>query len=646
MASEEDIIFQLGVSGSNTVVSALDKIDSKMKTIAARHVFSEHVKELDKVEKSLKGINLNAFIDNSDFLQALNTLKSIRKEMESINILSEKGFTLRPKDYSPSRSSVLSNSRNNQNVIRSFIADRDSRRREFVSQIFGNAPLLLGQGSYIPNFSANIDNTGKQDNSSFIGMMRRSNRIKREIAEERARQEEERLNHGQFLPAIFNPSYWKIFSTAWAKGNEDYEPSQSSRRAQFRRNANARKNWIRDHPASEEVVDMDVNGNSASPRRVKRDEYGNPISGSGIRWNRSLVPFGANSGPSWNIPEPKQGLFSGAGGFRGGLMAAMMKNPITAGIAIFLIGLNSALKLFKKITHAIGMMNEAWKVHVASHYAGSSSDDVQGLGAALMPYGGNYETAAGTLRRFRTNLQNMRISGEGGGALEEASVRYGLNILGTEPGGLARPEELLGRIAKLMETLTNDQKVGLADTLGLDKATYELLAHGEENYNQKIKGSQTLLGSIMGYHGAYSKGEQEDSKVGNEAWNSFLIVLKETGGIIIDAIIPAFTIFMDLLSGIFQVINLILKPISAFISLISKVFSTRFWSQYSTADSSYGNPDSDNPTNRNVSYSVTINKVDVNAPSADSEEVANEFNNNIVRTMTTAIKANDNGIMG
>ena len=103
---------------------------------------------------------------------------------------------------------------------------------------------------------------------------------------------------------------------------------------------------------------------------------------------------------------------------------------------------------------------------------------------------------------------------------------------------------------------------------------------------------------------------------------------------------------MDLLSGIFQVINLILKPISAFISDISKVFSTRFWSQYSMTDSSYGNPDSDNPTNRNVSYSVTINKVDVNAPSANSEEVANEFNNNIVRTMTTAIKANDNGIMG
>jgi len=595
MASEDDIVFQLGVSGSDTVISALDKVDSKMKDLASRKVFKGHIEEIKKFQDKLSNINLSTWAGRTGFSKILDDVKTIRKELEIINGITSKGFSIRPPDYLPSKASKLANAQGNQNTINSFIEDRNARRRTFLNDFLrlNNAPLLLGDGTW----------------------------------------------NGP---------------TGFTEGQEDYQPSASSRRAQFRRNANERTNWRREHPAAEDVIDMDLNGSSARPRRARTDEFGNPITGSGIRWNRSLVPFGANEGPSWNISSGgKSGffgkLFSGAskaGGLGGGLMAAMSAHPIGAAIALLLVGLVSAVKLFKKITQAISAMNTAWKVQVTSRYSGSSSSDVQGLGAALMPYGGNYESAAGILRRFRTNMQNMRISGEGGGALEAASVRYGLNILGTEQGGLARPEQLLGRIARLMETLTNDQKVGLADTLGLDKATYELLAHGEENYNKKIN-KQTFLGKLEGYKGAYSKEVLETSRIGNEAWNEFLIVLKETGGLILEAIVPAFTVLIDALGFLLKIINVILKPITVLLGFIGKVVSARYWESASEMANSYGNSDSDNPTNKNVAYTITItNKMDVNAPSANSEKVADEVNKNIVSTLTSAIKANDNGIRG
>jgi len=125
------------------------------------------------------------------------------------------------------------------------------------------------------------------------------------------------------------------------------------------------------------------------------------------------------------------------------------------------------------------------KTYVSASRAGVSAGEASALGWASRVYGGDAKSASALLGNLVGDVQGALV-GRGLGRLGDAALRYGLDITGSGMGGLATRKELLPRIANLLAEMNDQQKKGLADTLGLQEAEFMLLKDGWDNAKLRI----------------------------------------------------------------------------------------------------------------------------------------------------------------
>lgn len=123
--------------------------------------------------------------------------------------------------------------------------------------------------------------------------------------------------------------------------------------------------------------------------------------------------------------------------------------------------------------------------YVSASRAGVSAGEASALGWASRVYGGDAKSASALLGNLVGDVQGALV-GRGLGRLGDAALRYGLDITGSGMGGLATRKELLPRIANLLAEMNDQQKKGLADTLGLQEAEFMLLKDGWDNAKLRI----------------------------------------------------------------------------------------------------------------------------------------------------------------
>lgn len=121
---------------------------------------------------------------------------------------------------------------------------------------------------------------------------------------------------------------------------------------------------------------------------------------------------------------------------------------------------------------------------VMSGMSASKATELNALGNLIGGGTGGSEVA-GTYGSLNVQLQRMRM-GEGGGGLEKAALKYGLDITGTGKGGLATVDEIYARIASGVDKGRWDD-VELADmfsTLGIDQYTAMALKRGSKEFER------------------------------------------------------------------------------------------------------------------------------------------------------------------
>jgi Skp family chaperone for outer membrane proteins len=132
------------------------------------------------------------------------------------------------------------------------------------------------------------------------------------------------------------------------------------------------------------------------------------------------------------------------------------------------------------IKKALNFVEQGQQLDWLAQKAGATSDKLQAIGGAAGAYGGTTEGTAGTLENLRNQYQSLRM-GEGGGGLEQAAFKYGVELS-------SDPEKMLENVAKRMETLQSDAaKWDLANTLGIDEGTARLLMTGLDGYTEAVK---------------------------------------------------------------------------------------------------------------------------------------------------------------
>ena len=191
---------------------------------------------------------------------------------------------------------------------------------------------------------------------------------------------------------------------------------------------------------------------------------------------------------------------------------------------------------FKKIlsevfTFAAGGEQLQW----LADSAGIGAEKLQLYGNAIKNYGGNMASVSATFANLNQQLQDMKF-GRGGGAINDAAIRYGVDISANNAEGM------LINIARRMETLNNMEKLDLGKKLGLDRATIAFLSQGVRSVTAELERAKEF--------NLYS---EEDIKASRE----FQIALRQlqqsfnmVWGVVARAVIPIITKFFEVIGTV------------------------------------------------------------------------------------------------
>lgn len=281
-------------------------------------------------------------------------------------------------------------------------------------------------------------------------------------------------------------------------------------------------------------------------------------------------------------------------------------------------GLNSVTSLLGKIHRIVGWIAKILSIGREHFFMSKQSSmagllDEMGTRRGLVPYmnqeialGGVAASASALHAKIAANRANL-VYGGGGGAYMEAARLFGVSHLGSNKYGLATNSEWLRNIASRMETLDEEGKIALANTVGLSpeqfyamrKGTSGYEAHRERNrtYNEKFsefwadngvvaKMFRSVLGDAFGPYlqgmqsrlmeGREGQYHQDASEEWVESWGRLKIAFDEFCGIIGDALLPILSSLALALSFLLKAVNMILAPLTKLLGapfrLINKVF--------------------------------------------------------------------------
>lgn len=151
--------------------------------------------------------------------------------------------------------------------------------------------------------------------------------------------------------------------------------------------------------------------------------------------------------------------------------------------ASFWVMVNAPRKFFTTLTQIAAFNRELTTMSVVANMSRTS---LVALGSAAATFGGSASGVASLARSAQQAMQSFRM-GKGGGQWEEAAALYGVQISGTGENGLATTEELLRNAVVAMERMrSEDDRLGLKATLGIDDATYQLMKKGVAAWDERV----------------------------------------------------------------------------------------------------------------------------------------------------------------
>lgn len=216
----------------------------------------------------------------------------------------------------------------------------------------------------------------------------------------------------------------------------------------------------------------------------------------------------------------------------------------TAKLAKSVTGLISTYMGFKKIlSEVFGFAGKGEELLLMANNAGIGAEQLERYGIALQNYGGGLSSAASTLATLNQQMQDLRFGK--GGAIQEAALRYGINLQGKN--GLATGEEMLYNIARRMETLGRAEQLDLGRKLGLDPSTIALLQGGVGNLVKELEKASKYT--------VYSPEDIENSRKFQMSLRELKQSLAQVWGTISRALLPVLTKITSAVSKFFQFLS-------------------------------------------------------------------------------------------
>ena len=205
-------------------------------------------------------------------------------------------------------------------------------------------------------------------------------------------------------------------------------------------------------------------------------------------------------------------------------------------------GMISSYVGFKKILSEItGFAKGGEDLALMAQQAGVSAEMLEKYGIALQNYGGSLSSASATLSSLGQQLNDLKFGK--GGAIQEAAIRYGISVSGSN-GGIATPEEMLFNIAKRMESLGTQQQLDLGKNLGLDPATLSMVQGGVKGLREELEKASKLT--------IYSKEDIETSRKFQQSLRSLTQAIDKVWAVVGRALLPVLTSVADVVTKIFN----------------------------------------------------------------------------------------------
>lgn len=199
---------------------------------------------------------------------------------------------------------------------------------------------------------------------------------------------------------------------------------------------------------------------------------------------------------------------------------------------------------FKKVIS--GVMNFAVggeDLALMAQRAGVGAEELQKYGNALKNYGGGMSSAASTLSKLNSQLQDLKFGK--GGAIQNVALRYGISVFGKN--GIATAEEMLVNIAKRMESLNTQQQLDLGKKLGLDPATLAMVQGGVSNLNKELERASKLS--------LYSDEDIENSREFQRTLRELQAYLAKIGAILSRALLPPLKWVVEKFRDLFELMS-------------------------------------------------------------------------------------------
>lgn len=221
---------------------------------------------------------------------------------------------------------------------------------------------------------------------------------------------------------------------------------------------------------------------------------------------------------------------------------------VKSGAGVMGAALTSALVGLGKT--AVDTANRVNEIRLSTNTLQSSASFVSDYGNAVKSLGGDAGIAAGEIGKFETILSNLRQKGTDASFLE-------LPYFGVNPDQMNQlqaaksGEEFAKTLSSIMPTLSGQQQMGVAQTLGLSPASVDLMRKGEEGF-------QNILNHVHDVAGL-SDELIEKSRQYNAALADAQIRWEGIANTISEAVLPEMTTAIEKGS---QILTDVIKPMA------------------------------------------------------------------------------------
>ena len=364
-----------------------------------------------------------------------------------------------------------------------------------------------------------------------------------------------------------NPNADSIDAESWWSGGDESARTRRMRRP----GATHDYRWEFRNPYTDDPFDFYVN-------RRRRRSWSDRIYSS----IESLVPRGAARDVIGRISQMGP-LGRGMGLFIAGILAT------TAALAIF----KRAISLLFVPMKALA--DDVFKFYRTRHQIGDTAPGrgngiLSRMGWAGYIMGGKPEDNIALVQRIAAERASL-LWGGGGGKYLSVARRFGVDISGSGRGGLATENEWLRNIAIRMMELDSEGKLALANEAGLSREQMWMVSNGVRYYDwasSRRTLGQMAWGGMLGKD-IYTDNFQKESQSFWTDFGSFMMVFKEFIGSVGEILLPVINLILELLTGIFGLLNLVLKPIATLVGKIFSLLNISYWTNRNMMESSIPN---------------------------------------------------------